>query len=85
MTAGDLSLHTRMRGESEKKKQNMVKKTIGFSWGPAGTACSYWTGVRMSTLLELCGVDTEADDVRCPFFQVQDVAINRQLGSYLDL
>ena len=35
----------------------MVKKTIGFSWGPAGTACSYWTGVRMSYLLRQCGID----------------------------
>ncbi len=31
----------------------MVKKSKGFSWGPAATGCSYWTGVRMSTLLRM--------------------------------
>lgn len=41
---------------NRRKEENMVKKTIGFSWGPAGTGCSYWTGVRMSHLLSICGV-----------------------------
>lgn len=36
----------------------MVKKSKGFSWGPAATGCSYWTGVRMSTLLQMAGVHT---------------------------
>ena len=36
----------------------MVKKSKGFSWGPAATGCSYWTGVRMSTLLRMAGVHT---------------------------
>ena len=43
----------------------MVKKSKGFSWGPAATGCSYWTGVRMSTLLRLAGVHTP-DKVRIP-------------------
>ena len=34
----------------------MVKQTIGFNWGPSGTSCSTWTGVRVSDLLTLCGV-----------------------------
>jgi DMSO/TMAO reductase YedYZ molybdopterin-dependent catalytic subunit len=38
----------------------MVKKTKGFNWGPAATACSEWTGVRMSTLLKYCGVRSAA-------------------------
>ena len=46
---------------NRRKEENMVKKTIGFSWGPAGTACSHWTGVRMSHLLSLCGVDNDRD------------------------
>jgi len=46
---------------SRRKEENMVKKTIGFSWGPAGTACSYWTGVRMSHLLQLAGVDEDRE------------------------
>ena len=35
----------------------MVKKTIGFNWGPAGTSCSTWTGVRLCDVLKACGVD----------------------------
>ena len=46
---------------NRRKEENMVKKTIGFSWGPAGTACSHWTGVRMSHLLSVCGVDNDRD------------------------
>jgi DMSO/TMAO reductase YedYZ molybdopterin-dependent catalytic subunit len=46
---------------NRRKEENMVKKTIGFSWGPGGTACSYWTGVRMSHLLRLAGVDQERE------------------------
>jgi nitrate reductase (NAD(P)H) len=41
---------------NRRKEQNMVKKTIGFNWGPSGTSCSTWTGVRMSVLLQACGV-----------------------------
>ncbi|KAI7840579.1 hypothetical protein COHA_005732 [Chlorella ohadii] len=41
---------------NRRKEQNMVKQTIGFNWGPAGTSCSTWTGVRVSDLLRLCGV-----------------------------
>lgn len=33
----------------------MVAKTIGFNWGPAGTGCSTWTGVRLADVLEHCG------------------------------
>ena len=45
----------------------MVKKSKGFSWGPAATGCSYWTGVRMSTLLRKAGVHTP-DQVTTPLF-----------------
>lgn len=42
---------------NRRKEQNMVKKTIGFNWGPAGTGCSTWTGVRLCDVLKACGVD----------------------------
>jgi Oxidoreductase molybdopterin binding domain len=45
---------------NRRKEQNMVKKTKGFNWGPAATACSEWTGVRMSVLLKYCGVRSAA-------------------------
>ena len=34
----------------------MVAKTIGFNWGPAGTSCSQWTGVRLADVLQHCGM-----------------------------
>ena len=34
----------------------MVAKTIGFNWGPAGTSCSTWTGVRLADVLQHCGM-----------------------------
>ena len=34
----------------------MVAKTIGFNWGPAGTSCSQWTGIRLSDVVQHCGM-----------------------------
>lgn len=42
---------------NRRKEENMVKQTIGFSWGCAGHACNLWTGVKLSVLLQKCGVD----------------------------
>lgn len=42
---------------NRRKEENMVKQTIGFSWGCAAHACNMWTGVKLSVLLEKCGVD----------------------------
>ena len=50
----------------------MVKKSKGFNWGPAATACSRWTGVRMSTLLQACGVQS--------YEQVQEILQTRTAG-----
>jgi nitrate reductase (NAD(P)H) len=41
---------------NRRKEQNMTRQTIGFSWGPAGTSCSTWTGVRLGDVLKACGV-----------------------------
>jgi hypothetical protein len=38
----------------------MVAKTIGFNWGPAGTGCGVWTGVRLADVLLRCGIRPEA-------------------------
>ncbi len=38
----------------------MVAKTIGFNWGPAGTSCGVWTGVRLADILQRCGVRSAA-------------------------
>jgi len=41
---------------NRRKEQNMVKKSKGFNWGPAATGLSRWTGVRLSVLLNHCGI-----------------------------
>jgi hypothetical protein len=41
---------------NRRKEENMHKKSIGFNWGPCAVSTSYWTGVRMSTLLKMAGV-----------------------------
>lgn len=45
---------------NRRKEENMTKKSIGFNWGPCAVSTSYWTGVRMSTLLKLAGVQADA-------------------------
>eukprot|EP00644_Phytophthora_capsici_P005116 jgi/Phyca11/524943/estExt2_fgenesh1_pm.C_PHYCAscaffold_10159 len=42
---------------NRRKEQNMIKKTIGFSWGAAGCSTAEWTGVPLHVLLTACGVD----------------------------
>ncbi len=29
----------------------MLKKSIGFNWGPCAVSTSYWTGVRLRDVL----------------------------------
>lgn len=41
---------------NRRKEENMLKKSIGFNWGPCSTSCSYWTGVRLRDLLIYAGV-----------------------------
>lgn len=47
---------------NRRKEQNLVRQTIGFSWGAAGVSTSVWTGVRLSTILDSLGVPS---DTRC--------------------
>lgn len=41
---------------NRRKEQNMVKKTIGFNWGPAGVSNSVWRGVPLCEVLKRCGI-----------------------------
>ncbi|KAK4204127.1 hypothetical protein QBC40DRAFT_217794 [Triangularia verruculosa] len=43
---------------NRRKEQNLVRKSKGFSWGAAGLSTSLWTGLPLSFLLKLAGVDT---------------------------
>jgi nitrate reductase (NAD(P)H) len=36
---------------NRRKEQNMVRKSKGFSWGPAGVSTALWTGVAMMDVL----------------------------------
>ncbi|KAI7781700.1 Nitrate reductase [NADPH] [Diaporthe eres] len=36
---------------NRRKEQNVVRKTKGFSWGPAGVSTAIWTGVALDALL----------------------------------
>ncbi|KAJ3961067.1 hypothetical protein N0V92_002273 [Colletotrichum tropicale] len=36
---------------NRRKEQNVVRKTKGFSWGPAGLSTAIWTGVAIGDLL----------------------------------
>ncbi|GAX75762.1 hypothetical protein CEUSTIGMA_g3205.t1 [Chlamydomonas eustigma] len=41
---------------NRRKEENMLKKSIGFNWGPCAVSTSYWTGVRLRDLLMHAGV-----------------------------
>ncbi|KAG2489120.1 hypothetical protein HYH03_012346 [Edaphochlamys debaryana] len=43
---------------NRRKEENMLKKSIGFNWGPCATSTTYWTGVRLCDLLKLAGIKT---------------------------
>lgn len=37
---------------NRRKEQNVVRKTKGFSWGPAGVSTALWTGVALSDVIK---------------------------------
>ena len=47
----------------------MVRKSVGFNWGPAAVSTSYWTGVRLCDLLEHCGVRKPSQGARYVCFR----------------
>jgi DMSO/TMAO reductase YedYZ molybdopterin-dependent catalytic subunit len=48
---------------NRRKEENMLKKSIGFNWGPCAAATSHWTGVRLGDLLRRAGVKQGARHV----------------------
>src|SRR5262249_24389395 len=40
---------------NRRKEQNIVRKTKGFSWGPAGLSTALWTGVALGDVLKRAG------------------------------
>lgn len=37
---------------NRRKEQNIVRKSLGFSWGPAGLSTALWTGVYLADVLD---------------------------------
>ncbi|KXZ49738.1 hypothetical protein GPECTOR_20NIT1 [Gonium pectorale] len=46
---------------NRRKEENMLKKSIGFNWGPCATSTTYWTGVRLRDLLLRAGIKSPED------------------------
>lgn len=46
---------------NRRKEQNMVKQTIGFSWGPTAWATTIWGGCRLGDLLRAAGVHDDPE------------------------
>ena len=45
---------------NRRKEQNIVSKSLGFSWGAAGLSTALFTGVYLSDILEACGTQKGA-------------------------
>jgi nitrate reductase (NAD(P)H) len=51
---------------NRRKELNMIRRTRGFNFGPAATACSLWAGARLSDVLaNVCGGATEGGRFVC--------------------
>ena len=49
---------------NRRKEQNIVKKSVGFNWGPSAVSTTYWTGFRLSDILKHCGAKTPLEGAR---------------------
>lgn len=64
---------------NRRKEQNMIKKSIGFSWGAGAASTSVWTGIPLHLLLTHCGVDREK--ARFVWFEGADVLPKNNYGT----
>ena len=58
-----------VRAGNRRKEQNIVKKSVGFNWGPSAVSTTYWTGFRLSDLLKHCGAKTPLEGARYVHFK----------------
>lgn len=47
---------------NRRKEENMVSKTVGFSWNTTAHSTSAWTGVRLREVLLYAGLDWEDEE-----------------------
>lgn len=68
---------------NRRKEQNMVKKTLAFSWGPAAVANSIWTGVRLCDVLAYLRIMKASNEHRYVHFEGPDGELPQgKTGSY---
>uniref|UniRef100_A0A286R227 Nitrate reductase [NADH] n=1 Tax=Ulva prolifera TaxID=3117 RepID=NIA_ULVPR len=53
---------------NRRKEVNMVKNSQGFSWGPGAVSVNNWTGARLSDVLKLVGVKSQAQGAKYVHF-----------------
>lgn len=54
---------------NRRKEENMVKQTIGFNWGAAGTSTTIWGGVRLSDVLKHVGAQDKREGANYVCFE----------------
>ncbi|KAF8430397.1 hypothetical protein EV426DRAFT_556759 [Tirmania nivea] len=69
---------------NRRKEQNMVRKSQGFSWGPAGVSTSLWTGPMLCDILALAKPDRRRG-ARYVCFEGGDKLPNGAYGTSLKL
>ncbi len=68
---------------NRRKELNMIKKTIGFNWGSAATACSEWTGIPLRSLLLKAKINLT--DAKYVCFEGADKLPNGFYGTSIDI
>lgn len=58
---------------NRRKEQNMVKQSLGFSWGPSALSTANWTGVSLWYFLEQLGVELTPEDTFVCFEGTEDL------------
>jgi nitrate reductase (NAD(P)H) len=72
---------------NRRKEQNMIRKTIGFNWGPAGVSTAVWKGVPLRLILQMAGVkvDDNNEKTRYVCFEGADQLPNGIYGTSITL
>lgn len=70
---------------NRRREENMIKKTIGFSWGACAVSTSVWTGVRLCDLLREAGVRTPEEGARHVCFVGRDELPKDRYGTSMSI
>ncbi|KAI8843019.1 Oxidoreductase, molybdopterin-binding domain-containing protein [Chytridium lagenaria] len=66
---------------NRRKEQNMIKPSLGFSWGAAGVSTSVWSGVLLVDLIQACG-GLKAPDDSCLYVTFEGPSQELPKGMY---